>query len=171
MDMALLAGLSARTAVHGLFCSLPLPKQRLALKHLAICSPGWPLLPSFLLDMVLPSPNVGCKGLLEVSGPIPLLKAGLPPKPNHVVKICKAGDATVCLGPCVSAGAPSLPRYARILINSYKTLLSTSFQGMSSVALGCLIQLMCIIQSLERQLSCECKSSCFLHTCRSQSSL
>lgn len=32
MDMALLAGLSTCTAVDGLFCSLPLANQRLALK-------------------------------------------------------------------------------------------------------------------------------------------
>lgn len=54
MDMALLAGLSTRTAVDGLFSSLPLTNQRLVLKHLAIYNLGRPVLANLLLDMVLP---------------------------------------------------------------------------------------------------------------------
>lgn len=54
MDMALLAGLGMRSAVGGLFCSLPLTNQQLALKNLAIYNLGWPLLANLLSDMVLP---------------------------------------------------------------------------------------------------------------------
>lgn len=68
----------------GLFCNLPLTNQCLALKRLAIYDLGYSLLANLLLGMVLPYHNVGCKELLEVSGPISLLKAGLLPKPGHV---------------------------------------------------------------------------------------
>ena len=54
MDRALLAGLRTRTAVDGLFCSLPLTNQQLALKRLATYNLGWPLLANLLLDIVLP---------------------------------------------------------------------------------------------------------------------
>lgn len=83
MDMALLAGLSTGAAEDGLFCRLPLINQWLNLNQLAVYNLGWPLL-AHLSDVVPPSRNVGCKGLLEVSGPIPLLKAGLSPKQDRV---------------------------------------------------------------------------------------
>ena len=54
MDVASLGGLSTHPAADGLFCSLLLTHQPLALEHLAIYSQGWPLLANLLLDVVLP---------------------------------------------------------------------------------------------------------------------
>lgn len=56
---------------------------RYLLTDSAICNLGWPFLPNLLLVMVLLYHNAGWREVLEVSGPISLSKAGLPPKPDH----------------------------------------------------------------------------------------